>query len=136
MLQWIKRQFIQEIKLPLVDLSTQDGYDIASAIRGPDNPQFDFVKTALTARIRDLVGSYGGEIRHETMTTAQIKSILYALSNNPPGVRHYLRHIQNAARVIGANNLYGAVNMMLVFVNEEGKDIDEELLLDLLNEGI
>ncbi len=119
------------VKLPLVDISTQYGYNIAGAIRGPDSPYVDNVfKYAFTSRIRDLVGTSYGDIRTGDLSLDHITRMIEAMSDpvKRVGMPHYLTHVQAACDSLGALGLEEAALMLLI------DDFNEDKLLKLLNQ--
>ena len=97
----------------ILDLSTQDGYDIACALRGPDNHGIPNLKWLLTSRLRGLVGvsaDSGRWVRGDrTLTSRSRMSIaedLDRLQSLYGGltwgeVLHWLAHTQDAFDALG-----------------------------------
>ena len=91
-----------------LDLSTKEGYDIASAIRGPDarDEMAQYIKVVLTAPIRHLVGSSVGFSRKldeapeiwclQCFTPEEV----YAYAAESDWVQHYAGHIYSALRAL------------------------------------
>ena len=98
-----------------IDLSTQAGYDIASAIRGPDADAVDakehyeaaWLKMLFTARIRQVVGTSedtcwtrtAGDSWDEWVGWADLATIFEEITQAGK-YGHYLRHVQDALLAI------------------------------------
>lgn len=126
----------REPKLPLLDLSTLRGYNIAAAIRGPDiRNGGGGLKLAFTARLRYLAGLRDwGDVRstNHPIRPSQV-SQLVERTRSSPDVRHYLVHIRDAALALGAPGLKTAAEILLSYSDETGETVDESELLILLN---
>lgn len=99
-----------------IDLSTKDGFAVASAMRGPDLPGYDEsssffrLKEELTGRLRFLVGAEVGAPQGCIITDTPVGEMdveamkvgLRALVLGParPGVKHYIHHIARAAEAL------------------------------------
>jgi len=92
---------------PILDISTRQGYDIATAMRGPDSQKAHRIKSVFTGRIRCLAGT--GETvgvyrtRHLTKKEAQEAAAeMRAWHIRAPGeASHFFHHVSMAAKVLG-----------------------------------
>ena len=106
----------------LLNLNTQKGYDIASAIRGPDNISIPIeLKYALTARLRVAAGilssgPQGGLIRDKNLTREYARTISKFLKDEPNYLHHYLTHIIFATKAL---NLPYLTKLALKIRNKE-----------------
>lgn len=98
-------------KSSMIDLSTERGYDIACAMRGPDIevPGSGALKIVVTGRIRALAGAgpvYGVvRHRHISIDTAGALCAYLPAMRATPGLMHYLGHALRAADHLGAHDL-------------------------------
>ena len=93
-----------------LDVTTQKGYDIACALRGPDAPPGTSwrLKYLLTAYIRFLAGIEGSTeatVRQAMLTEEEARLALQEATNwkaqNYNSYWHYLFHIETAAVALG-----------------------------------
>ena len=135
MFERIRNFMHREPKLPLVDLSTLRGYNIAAAIRGPDcRDDRGVLKRAFTARLRYLAGLRDwGSTRGDgsPITPFQVSQLVERASER--NVRHYLIHALDGAHALGADGLKTAAGILLASVKDPEETIDESELLALLN---
>lgn len=96
-----------------IDLSTREGFAIASALRGPDSTNASHLKYALTGRIRFLATGipndfWGGYVVNPNPTNfhdAEVLSMEYEvcrLVKDGFNVTHYLSHIEDGADALMA----------------------------------
>lgn len=101
-----------------IDLTTEDGYDIACALRGPDDTKLSNLKWVFTAAIRNMVGvdtakSFAGAVRNAPIRDSTARGIRdtldWAQTEASPqdigGAQHYLRHVARAAAALKNSNL-------------------------------
>ena len=91
-----------------LDIATNDGYNIACALRGPDYKNAESLKYLFTAYLRNKICGidfYHGAVRIERISQNMAQQTLkearawYKLDSN--GYWHYLDHIRKAARALG-----------------------------------
>lgn len=101
-----------------VDLTTSKGYDIASALRGPDDEMLSSLKWVFTAALRNMVGidpdkCFAGVVRNKPLTDGEavrvIETLIWAqndaTSRDKQMANHYLNHVVMAAAALGYGNL-------------------------------
>jgi len=90
-----------------IDISTTDGYDVATALRGPDFSAPN-LKEVFTARIRSACGvelSYA--VSRDYPVRAQVVglALLEVKEAQREDLCHYLAHARTACMLIGLSNL-------------------------------
>lgn len=138
-----------------IDITTKAGWDIASAIRGPDFGHDGAIKTVLTMRIRALViGSTPGTdsdpcpqlqglvatgmmLRYgrisESVAAGYIRELeSFRYGGQRGGALHYLLHTMSAARGLGDYALAGlAERSRNVLFGDAGGPLTVETVMEL-----
>ena len=90
-----------------LDVTTEEGYTIACALRGPDRKDTAVLKRVFTARFRELVGLPGAEYvvrRFQLSEAAAISALVEArewYTQDQRGYNHYIHHCTQAASALG-----------------------------------
>ncbi len=119
--------------LPVINLNTQEGYEIASAIRGPDGTYGGSLKI-LTVKVRRLAGcksnKVGGAVESMETQDYEATALIRVIGEDHFGHIHFLQHVYDAAEALGASGLKDAAKMLM---NARTIPIDSAVLLEALN---